>query len=115
MQLGRTLMIFTAGDEHSGTDLVQEIDIIGHDDAGRLAHRQIDQPAAGQPDFRWGIGFGESLAGAGRSNLDVMYHTALAASHTMDIDQLLQRIMELIFEWVEADRGCVMLVDQESQ
>ena len=43
-----------------------------------------------------------------------MYHTALAASHTMDIDQLLQRIMELIFEWVEADRGCVMLVDQES-
>ncbi len=43
-----------------------------------------------------------------------MYHTALAASHTMDIDQLLQRIMELIFEWVEADRGCVMLVDQET-
>jgi signal transduction histidine kinase len=43
-----------------------------------------------------------------------MYRTALAVSHTLDIDQLLQRIMELIFEWVEADRGCIMLVDQES-
>ncbi len=43
-----------------------------------------------------------------------MYHTALAASHTLDIDQLLRRIMELIFEWVEADRGCIMLIDEES-
>ena len=46
-----------------------------------------------------------------RSNLQVMYRTALAVSHTLDIDQLLQRIMELIFEWVEADRGCIMLMD----
>ena len=40
-----------------------------------------------------------------------MYRTALAVSHTLDIDQLLQRILELIFEWVEADRGCIMLME----
>ena len=45
----------------------------------------------------------------------MMYRTALAVSHTLDIDQLLARIMELIFEWVEADRGCVMLVDPETK
>ena len=50
-----------------------------------------------------------------RSNLQVMYRTALAVSHTLDIDQLLSRIMELIFEWVEADRGCVMLVNQDTK
>ena len=44
-----------------------------------------------------------------------MYRTALAVSHTLDIDQLLQRIMELIFEWIEADRGCIMLVDPETE
>ena len=44
-----------------------------------------------------------------------MYHTALAVSHTLDIDELLQRILDLIFEWVEADRGCIMIVDQETQ
>ena len=44
-----------------------------------------------------------------------MYRTALAVSHTLDIDQLLQRIMELIFEWVEADRGCIMLMDPDDQ
>ncbi len=50
-----------------------------------------------------------------RSNLQVMYRTALAVSHTLDIDQLLSRIMELIFEWVEADRGCIMLFDPQTQ
>ena len=43
-----------------------------------------------------------------------MYRTALAVSHTLDIDQLLSRILDLIFEWVEADRGCIMLVDHET-
>lgn len=35
-------------------------------------------------------------------------------SHTLDIDELLNRIMSLIFEWVEADRGCIMLVNNET-
>jgi transcriptional regulator with GAF, ATPase, and Fis domain len=50
-----------------------------------------------------------------RSNLQIMYRTALAVSHTLDIDQLLSRIMQLIFEWVETDRGCIMLVDPETK
>jgi signal transduction histidine kinase len=49
-----------------------------------------------------------------RSNLQIMYRTALAVSHTMDIDQLLTRIMEMIFDWVDADRGCIMLKDPET-
>ena len=48
------------------------------------------------------------------TSLDVMYRTALAVSRTLDIDVLLARILELIFEWVDADRGCVMLQDPGS-
>ncbi|MDA7979669.1 MAG: ATP-binding protein [Pirellulales bacterium] len=47
-------------------------------------------------------------------HLQVMYRTALAVSHTLDIDQLLKRIMQLIFDWVDVDRGCIMLLSQES-
>jgi signal transduction histidine kinase len=43
-----------------------------------------------------------------------MYRTALAISHTMDIEQLLARIMDMIFEWVDADRGCIMLKDAQT-
>jgi len=50
-----------------------------------------------------------------RSNLQVMYRTSLAVSHTLDIDELLGRILPLVFEWVEADRGCIMLLDPESR
>jgi signal transduction histidine kinase len=50
-----------------------------------------------------------------RSNLQVMYRTSLAVSHTLDIDELLSRILELVFEWIEADRGCIMLLDSETR
>jgi signal transduction histidine kinase len=59
-------------------------------------------------------GQGRWLAKA-RGNVQVMYRTALAVSHTLDIDELLGRILELVSEWVEADRGCIMLVDPEAR
>jgi signal transduction histidine kinase len=43
------------------------------------------------------------------ANLGVMYEAIQAVSHILDIDQLLERIMELIFRSIEADRGCIML------
>ncbi|MDR1959202.1 MAG: FHA domain-containing protein [Planctomycetaceae bacterium] len=50
-----------------------------------------------------------------QSHLQMMYHTTLVVSQTLDIDRLLQRIMELIFEWVHVDRGCVFLYDSEGK
>jgi len=119
VQLGRTLLLFTdAGDPSSG-NLHHDVNIVGqsdvegsrilksvsHDSGSQIFAREAFEPTAGG-DSPW-------LARA-RSNLQIMYRTALAVSHTLDIDQLLARIMDLIFEWVEADRGCVMLVDHES-
>ena len=65
--------------------------------------------------LRPGRGAASPWLARARSNLQVMYRTALAVSHTLDIDQLLDRIMQLIFEWVEADRGCIMLLDEQSK
>ncbi len=115
VQMGRTLMIFTATEDLEGVDLADGVDIVSQHQA--VAGSRIIKSLSQDQGSRI---FGEEpdsespwLARA-RSNLDVMYHTALAASHTMDIDQLLTRIMDLIFEWVETDRGCVMLTDSET-
>ena len=109
IQLGRTLMIFT--DDEPVEDLTGIIDISEPSDRSHivrsLGHEEGSRILLGDE------GSSPWLATA-RSNLEIMYHTALAVSHTLDIDQLLGRILELIFEWVEADRGCVMLVDYES-
>ncbi|MDZ4849103.1 MAG: ATP-binding protein [Pirellulaceae bacterium] len=50
-----------------------------------------------------------------RTHWEMMYRTVLAVSRTMDIDQLLQQILELIFQWVDCDRGCVMLTCDDTQ
>ena len=104
--VGSTLLIFT-GHSDDETDVLGDIDIVAPNapSESRIITSIADSGA--ENDGQW-------LARA-RSNLQVMYRTALAVSHTMDIDELLGRIMELIFEWVEADRGCIMLVNQETR
>lgn len=115
VQLGKTVMIFTSQEPSSSHALASEVDIVGHD-AGIAGSRIVTSLGHEEGSKIFGPqGLVESpwLARA-RSNLQIMYRTALAVSHTLDIDQLLGRIMELIFEWVESDRGCIMLVDQET-
>jgi len=115
VQVGRTLMIFTGNEDRSSVDLAAEVDIIergpASDGSRIVSSMSHDQGSHVFSDAE--LSASPWLARA-RSNLQIMYRTALAVSHTLDIDQLLQRIMELIFEWVEADRGCIMLVDWES-
>ncbi len=114
IQLGRTLLLYT-GAQQEQHDLSGEVSIVAAradvDDGSRILHamRQEEgseflQTSPDDDSSPW-------LARA-RSNLQIMYRTALAVSHTLDIDQLLNRIMEMIFEWVDADRGCIMLKDE---
>lgn len=119
VQFGRTLLLFTGVTEedtaHSRVKVVlrepegsslessQIVSAMRQEDGGQVF--DTTQPESDESPF---------LARA-RSNLQVMYRMALAVSHTLDIDELLGRILELIFDWVEADRGCVLLYDHETK
>ncbi len=46
-------------------------------------------------------------------NIHVIYHTAIATSRITDITELHQKVLSLVFEWTKADRGCVLLTDEE--
>ena len=113
IQVGRTILVYSR-DGEDGLALGQ-VDIVSAADTGegsRIVRTASDADGGGDqlPDDtqnRW-------LARA-RSNLQVMYRTSLAVSHTLDIDELLGRILQLVFEWIEADRGCIMLLDPESK
>ena len=117
VQIGRTVMLFTGPGDSGPQNIGQRVHIINTKSAaaGSRIISSLPQaegsalftPSADAADNPW-------LARA-RSNLQIMYHTALAVSHTLDIEQLLSRIMQLIFEWVETDRGCIMLLDPESK
>jgi two-component system NtrC family sensor kinase len=49
-----------------------------------------------------------------KSLWEIMYRTSLAVSRTLDINQLLEQIVDLIFQWVQCDHACVMLTDSIS-
>lgn len=114
VQMGGTLMLFTGPSGETDDDLEGSVLLDRPDDASQIVHAVSQEEGSRIFDERNDLPQHSWLARA-RSNLQIMYRTALAVSHTLDIDQLLNRIMELIFEWVEADRGCIMLVDAEAK
>ena len=111
LQLGGSLLIYTGADVAPVAAELANVDILPEDGESRIVKSLSNEES--------GLLFGVSSAASNqwvaraRSNLQVMYRTALAVSHTMDIDQLLERIMELIFEWVEADRGVILLAEED--
>ena len=116
LEIGCTRMIFTDSAASLGDADEPDVDIV-HSDSTSGASRIVTSlsQSEGSQLFQSSDSSESAWLARARSNLQVMYRTALAVSHTLDIDQLLRRIMELIFEWVEADRGCIMLMDAESQ
>ena len=109
LQIGRTLMIFTG--TQSATALANHVDIV---QPGMVDSQIVSSIPRDDSLFETDAAGADPWLAKARSNLQVMYRTALAVSHTMDIDQLLDKIVELIFEWVQADRGCVMLLNRET-
>jgi signal transduction histidine kinase len=114
IQIGQTILLFTTKiTEHE--DLAEKIDIVL-----RTKEREASQivralgQEAGAEFLRGAPELVNPLVARARENLQLMYRTALAVSHTLDIDLLLQRLLELIFEWVQVDRGCIMLMDQKT-
>ncbi len=120
VQVGRSLLLYTGFIDDRVEDLAGKVDIVplagveGDGDGSRIV-ASLSQTGGGSewlmPDAK---GSSNPWLAKARSNLQIMYRTALAVSHTMDIDQLLARIMDMIFDWVEADRGCIMLKDLET-
>jgi signal transduction histidine kinase len=116
IQLGRTLLLYTGLREERNdlTDQVRVVTANERDDESRIVS------VVSQSDNSELFGDDSSQAGSpwlarARSNLQIMYRTALAVSHTLDIDELLSRIMDMIFEWVEADRGCILLKGDDGE
>ncbi len=117
VQFGRTVLLYTGSSDQTPEELAKHVSIVSQgqaNDNSRIVRTMSQKEGSALLDSRIEDSKSPWLARA-RSNLQIMYRTALAVSHTLDIDQLLSRIMDLIFEWVEADRGCIMLFDPDTR
>lgn len=114
VQFGQSIMLYSAGRPgKQDTDLADRISMIARQEQelSSAIVKSVDDTEGGrllahpqQADTAW-------LQGA-LANLAVLYEAVHTTSHILDLDQLLEKIMELVFRTIEADRGCVMLHDQ---
>ena len=121
VQLGKTHIVIK---EHGNADASDRSGVVHFDDNTDVESQILESVV---PQFSGGIlpvnvplaaagedGQSKSDADSLRSHLQLMYQTTLAVSQTLNIDELLERVLTLVFEWVDADRACVLLLDQQT-
>jgi signal transduction histidine kinase len=112
IQVGQTILVYSAGPDGRPADLADRISLVAPDDEQLPSSiiKSISESEGSRllarPDQAGTAWLRTALA-----NLGVMYASIQAVSHILDLDQLLVRLMELIFHSIEADRGCIMLRD----
>jgi signal transduction histidine kinase len=115
--IGQTVLIFSTGRDEAAThvgELAEKISLITRTDVELSSaiiktigegegSRILTHPEKNSPWLRGAL-----------ANLTIMYEASQAVSHILDIDQLLDRILELIFSSIPADRGCVLLLHPDT-
>ena len=109
VQIGQTILVYNAGrnENQITSDLAERISMISRHDI-ELSSAIIKSVGENEGSR---ILTRPKTAGTAwlESSLANLYETIQAVSHILDLDQLLSRIMELIFRSIAADRGCIML------
>lgn len=111
VQIGQTVLVYTLdrGESAPASDLASRISLISRQDVelssaivktvGELEGSRI-MAHPDQVDGPW-----QRSAQA----LGVLYEATQLISATLDLEQLLERILELVFRHLKADRGCILL------
>jgi signal transduction histidine kinase/pSer/pThr/pTyr-binding forkhead associated (FHA) protein len=119
VSVGNTVLVYSAGrpESQAASDLAERISMIarqeGEDDLSSAIVKTVGE-AEGSRILAQPQQAGTPWLRSALANLAVMYEVIHTVSHILDLDQLLERIMELIFRSIEADRGCIMLRNPES-
>jgi signal transduction histidine kinase/pSer/pThr/pTyr-binding forkhead associated (FHA) protein len=117
VQVGQSVLVLSGGraDEPGHNDLAEQINIITRQDVElssaiiKTIHETEGSRILSHPE-RLQATLQQKLL----TNLGTLYELGQAVSHILDVGELLDRVMELTFKALEADRGCIMLKDAES-
>lgn len=111
VQIGQTVLVFTLdrGESPPVSDLADRISLITRQDV-ELSSAIVKAVAEAEgsrimahPDKVEGPWLRNAQA------LGVLYEATQLISHTLDLTQLLERILDLVFKTLNADRGCILL------
>ncbi len=114
LQLGQTVMLFHEGPGSPDRDLMARVEMSRTTDDDRSAILKSipvgDASRVLQATDTAGGWLKDRLL-----NLSVMYQATQAINHVLDTDALLPQILELVFESIGADRGAILLKNDDGQ
>ncbi len=139
VQVGRTLMIFTGGPEPLTPPAPEAVNIVGNDSTIELSHirstmptphdskhsslalpiesanRAMNDPSnPNSPEPSSDLHSTGSQSVGPRTHWEIVYLVGQAISRTVDLDDLLRQVLDLIFQWIVCDRGCILMIDDVS-
>ena len=109
IEIGSTLLIFTGTGQPNTIEGAHGVDIVL---TSKDESRIVSSLSQSGSDAL--VPFGAVPQSEADRSLEVMYLTAIAVGRTGELDEVLERVLSLVFDWVEADRGCIMLRDSET-
>lgn len=117
IQVGKTLMIFTSGPEPAFPSSNHGVDIIRQVKSAELSsiRSSLTFSATSPPVHIHATSPDEAKGPQSSSQWQLLYQASQTIRRTLDVDQLLTQILELIFNSIQCDRGCIMLLDEESE
>jgi signal transduction histidine kinase/pSer/pThr/pTyr-binding forkhead associated (FHA) protein len=112
VQIGQSILVYSAGrkEVQGESDLADRISLIARQELElssaiiKTVGETEGSRILAQPQQAGTVWLQNALA-----NLGIMYEAIQAVSHIVDLDELLEKIMDLIFHSIDADRGCIML------
>jgi signal transduction histidine kinase len=112
IRLGRTLLLYTGSPADTRRDLTERVDLLSRaSPADRSAILRSIPVSDGSHVLEAPARAGEWLK-VRLANLSVMYQATQAVSHISDLDELMPRILQLVFESIGADRAAILLEDE---
>ena len=129
VQVGRTLMIYTGGPEPNPSRLLSHVEIVADPIPGNLSQirssldsQRIVPPRTPTDLLPTNGSSSENLIAERKSatlatndlssnDWEIVYRVGQTISRTGDLNDLLDQILELIFQWIACDRSCLLMVD----
>lgn len=118
IRVGQTTMVFDSSPVVSMVDVKAMVNIASGAQPDDNSNSKIIETISAKvalPTYDEDSQITDSFLEHLEENIHVIYHTAVATSRITDIDELHQKVLQLIFDWVKADRGCVLLMDEDSR
>lgn len=108
VQIGQTVLVYALdrGERAPASDLADRISMIARQDDLSIVKTVADTEGSrilANPDRL------EGPPARTAQVLAVLYEVIQTTSHTIDLEPLLERILDLIFRTIQADRGCILL------